>query len=94
MSDDRWTERPKKATKPWRPRWQSSRAPGTPQSLEALFEMMNRGNTGTGAFRFARAHFGYLTDEDLWSCYESWLDGKLNPIVVEKRDAWEKRRPL
>lgn len=74
--------------------WVSKRAPGTPQSLEALFDMMNKGNMGTGAFKFARGLFQYLTDDHLWSAYEMWVEGKFDSSVIEKREAWEKKKPL
>ncbi len=74
--------------------WISRRAPGTPQSLEALFDLINKGNLGTGAFRFARDNFQYLNDEELWQAYEMWCDGKFDKTIVEKRENWKKKRAL
>lgn len=93
-SDERWDLKPKSKTKPWRPGWQSRIAPGTPQNLEALFDMINKGNSGTGAFKFARSLFEYLTDEDIWQAYDHWIEGKLDPTVIEKKTKWERNKPL
>jgi hypothetical protein len=94
MSDDRWDHKPKSATKPWIPQWQSKKAPGTPQALEAIFEIMNKGNSGTGAFKFARQMFAYLSDEELWHAHDEWCEGRFDASVVEKKAQWEKKKPL
>lgn len=66
--------------------WVSEQAPGTPAQFEAIFEMIFEKKSDTGAFRFARSvgRQGRMSDEDLWECYESWCQGKVNPKVFQE----------
>lgn len=86
IEQDRWrsanperTAIVRKKTEPFR------RVPGTPISAEALFEMIKGGRQDSGAFRFAREGYSSLTDDELWSCYEWWCEGKINPLILGQR---------
>lgn len=65
-------------------RWVSQKAPGTPPTAEALFELIDSNNTGSGAFRPARLCWKHLTDEELWECYEKWTEGKVHPLLADQ----------
>ena len=70
-------ERPQSATR-YEP-FISKRAPGTPACLEALFRMIEDGNTENGAFQWGMQYCGFKTDKELFDSYELWCKGEADP---------------
>lgn len=71
--------------KPVEAPWVSKQAAGTHAKAEALFNMIKKGRTAGHGFTLARngAWAKHLTDEQLWSCYEDWCNGKVHPLLEE-----------
>lgn len=59
--------------------WKSS-VPGTPASVEALFNMIDKGETETGKFRFGLRYVG-LNEESLFAAYEDFKNGKISESI-------------
>ncbi len=64
--------------------WVSKQAAGTPASVEALFNFIKQGKTSGVAFDSARRSLKHLTDDEVWQCYESWVQGKVNSLLTKK----------
>jgi len=65
--------------------WVSSQAPGTPAKSEALFSLIKKGKSHGFAFRIARNSkwAKRLTDDEIWECYQSWCERKVNPKLIK-----------
>ncbi len=75
----------------WKPpSWQSKKAPGTPPALEAIFEMIQSGKTDSKAFEIARATQKCFNDAELWEAYVAWTEGRIHPVVAEKKPPFRK----
>lgn len=57
--------------------WVSTRAPGTPPHMEALFLMIEQGKTKTGAFTMKLKNVR-MTEDVVWACYEEWSHGRVH----------------
>lgn len=60
-------------------RWVSTRAPGTPACVEALFDMYEQGKADKPSFQFG-LNYTRLTEKEFFDAYEMFLEGK----VMEK----------
>ena len=65
--------------------WVSTKAPGTPASVEALFNMIERNETESKAFKFGQ-RFVRLDEDTLWACYQDWQAGKIHPRLKNYRE--------
>ena len=63
--------------------WESTRAPGTPARLEAIFLMIENGHTNSGAF-VSGLLYNNLTGEKAWEYHDSWARGEIHPEVMER----------
>lgn len=61
--------------------WVSKQAPGTPASIEALCVMIRDGKSGQKGWKFGLEYVG-LTEDQIWSVYEHWVDGKVHPFAT------------
>lgn len=68
-------------------RWVSDKAPGTPITAEALFILMQTGQSSGGAFDIARAGWRHLSDEQVWAAFDLWLNGKVAPCLLDPKPA-------
>lgn len=59
---------------------------GVPVVIEALFHMIQKGETNTGAWNYARK-ICKLTEEELMQAYEAWVDNKLHPLLQKDKSA-------
>jgi len=62
----------------------SKKAPGTPSYAECLFQMINKGETETGGFKWARKLLGEFSDEVIWEMYQMWFDGNVHELLKKK----------
>jgi hypothetical protein len=88
MSDDRFKEenqRPFTKYAKLRPikyaGHSSKRAPGTPVTWEALFQLILENRTETIPFRWMRQLCNKYTDEQVWEFYEHWIAGKVHDKI-------------
>jgi hypothetical protein len=65
--------------------WTSSKAPGTPASVECLFLMIEEGRTETTGFKYGLQHTGFNEDE-LFEMYADWQQGKLNARLKDYKE--------
>lgn len=70
--------------------WVSRMAPGTPPTAESIFEMIRSGKTESGAFKQARALYAHLDDEQLWTCFGYWSEGRVHPMLVKATEERKK----
>jgi len=65
--------------------WISLQAPGTSAKAEALFALIKKGRSDSIAFKIARntEWAKRLSDDDLWECYNSWCERKVNPKLTK-----------
>lgn len=59
------------------PPWESSQAPGTPASVEALFNLIHEGRTETTGFRYG-LKYTRISEDKLFEYYEAWLKGEVH----------------
>lgn len=58
---------------------------GVPVIVEALFHMIQRGDTDTGAWNYARK-MCKLSEDELMKAYEAWVDGQLHELLKKKEE--------
>lgn len=66
-------------------RWVSSRAPGTPACIEALFDWYEQGNPKPKAFEFG-LRYCKLNDKEFFDAYELFVQGKVHEKIVRLAD--------
>lgn len=67
------------------PTWVSTLCPGMPASIEALMIRIEQGTTEMPGFSAGLEYCGLNADE-AWTIFESWKEGKVHPIIFEKKE--------